>query len=605
MDDPNITIEDYIRLEEEKLIGMVRSVETEFPAIVFNGALTSEVALSCEPMVSPLNDNQIEFRISFDESDDEDYMVIYDKNSFSYKIISVNDLKMDSKNDNDKVNIPSSSDPTISYFDDFDYFKDFEKEFLAISYNDALTSKLDYSEPTISPQYIDEFDETSLSEYDDEEQNVIYFNDLFPFNQRRYGISAPGLHKKPTDKSKSQEYSQIRASTDTKEFREELQKKQDQKAEAKKKSSLITMTKVIKKEFEKLESLKISDDSFTCNTSFEFFYKEFNQMSIMDDDLFTYEVEIPGLASVPCDLNDEDDSEQQITHGSDVDMEYDLSNVEFTKWLASKFYNHKTMDQYTKNELCIYWTRGDGEVELTDEESSDSYNNDEVAENFRIETNVFDFETPTCRAFKEFNYLLQIDLEILTKDIDGYNGVWKEPTLVEHYCEPFSFKSGHSKWPTCSWKDDGYCNGGNFPGVYIVGNILRYQNLEWYEALKDGKLKDEALKNKSIMEGIIDEDDESHNEGWRRWDGYEEKENDEEHENEERCELFDNPHQKTLVCNIKRFEMIKYSFGEDEEYVSIKEHEYDNLTMTNEDACRAYQEIFHRMDEGWVVTRVE
>ncbi|GJZ08773.1 hypothetical protein Tco_0543056, partial [Tanacetum coccineum] len=52
-------------LEEEK-------VSHGMP-IVFNDALMSEVALSCEPMVSPLNDNQIDFTISFDESDDEDY----------------------------------------------------------------------------------------------------------------------------------------------------------------------------------------------------------------------------------------------------------------------------------------------------------------------------------------------------------------------------------------------------------------------------------------------------------------------------------------------------------------------------------------------------
>ncbi|GKA23202.1 hypothetical protein Tco_0709164 [Tanacetum coccineum] len=70
-------------------------------------------------------------------------------------------------------------------------------------------------------------------------------------------------------------------------------------------------------------------------------------------------------------------------------------------------------------------------------------------------------------------------------------------------------------------KDDGYCNEGNFPEAYIVGNILRYQDLEWYEALKDSKLKEEALKNKAIMEGIIDEDDELNNEGWRRWDNFE------------------------------------------------------------------------------------
>ncbi|GKB43137.1 hypothetical protein Tco_0888079 [Tanacetum coccineum] len=75
-----------------------------------------------------------------------------------------------------------SSEPTVSYFNDFDYYKDFENEFLAIAYNDALTSKLDFSEPTVSPQHINEFDEISLFECDGEEQNVIYFNDLFPFN---------------------------------------------------------------------------------------------------------------------------------------------------------------------------------------------------------------------------------------------------------------------------------------------------------------------------------------------------------------------------------------------------------------------------------------
>ncbi|GJV85485.1 hypothetical protein Tco_1525383 [Tanacetum coccineum] len=166
MDDPNITMEEYIRLEEEKArrrgkvynwetatygkiwydedVHDLRSVETEFPAIVFNDTLMSE------PTISSPNNNEIDFRISFDESDNEDYT------------------------------------PTISYFDDLDFCKDFENEFPAIVYNDGLTSKLDFlTEPTISPQHIDEFnlkDEVSLSECDEEEQNVLNFNDLFPFN---------------------------------------------------------------------------------------------------------------------------------------------------------------------------------------------------------------------------------------------------------------------------------------------------------------------------------------------------------------------------------------------------------------------------------------
>ncbi|GJZ64160.1 hypothetical protein Tco_0620581 [Tanacetum coccineum] len=163
MNDPNITMEEYIRLEEEKArrygkvfnweaarygkiwydddIDDLRSVETEFPAIVFNDNLKSEETLSCEPTVSSLHSKEIDFKISFDESDNEDYTT---------------------------------------------FFKDFENEFSAIVYNDALTSKSNFlTEPTISPQHIDEFDlksETSLSKCDEKEQNVLYFNDLFPFN---------------------------------------------------------------------------------------------------------------------------------------------------------------------------------------------------------------------------------------------------------------------------------------------------------------------------------------------------------------------------------------------------------------------------------------
>ncbi|GJR86678.1 RNA-directed DNA polymerase, eukaryota [Tanacetum coccineum] len=96
MDDPNITMEEYIRLEEEKAqrhgqtfncqtatYGKMEycededdsftNFETEYPTIVFDD--TSDATLSCEPTVSPLNENEIDFRISFDESDDKDYMI--------------------------------------------------------------------------------------------------------------------------------------------------------------------------------------------------------------------------------------------------------------------------------------------------------------------------------------------------------------------------------------------------------------------------------------------------------------------------------------------------------------------------------------------------
>ncbi|GKA75364.1 hypothetical protein Tco_0781742 [Tanacetum coccineum] len=117
MDDLNMTMEEYIKLEEEKshrhgrvfnwqtaTYGKIRidddlhdlsSVEAEFLTIVINEAFAPQDALQCKSQVStPFND-EIDFRISFDESDDEDYIIIYDKNTFSYKMISVEILKMD------------------------------------------------------------------------------------------------------------------------------------------------------------------------------------------------------------------------------------------------------------------------------------------------------------------------------------------------------------------------------------------------------------------------------------------------------------------------------------------------------------------------------
>ncbi|GKC07684.1 hypothetical protein Tco_0999294 [Tanacetum coccineum] len=139
MDDPNITKAGYIQLEEEKAYrrgqkfnwetatyGKFRYFEdidyfkdfenqfpaivyndaltserdissdfkNEFPAIVYNDALTSEPEVSSEPMVSayPAIKIDFDFKISSSDSDDEDYTFIYDKISFSYKLVSINDL---------------------------------------------------------------------------------------------------------------------------------------------------------------------------------------------------------------------------------------------------------------------------------------------------------------------------------------------------------------------------------------------------------------------------------------------------------------------------------------------------------------------------------
>ncbi|GKE46572.1 hypothetical protein Tco_1477830 [Tanacetum coccineum] len=200
-------MEEYIKLEEEKArrrgrvfnwktatyrkikidddLYDLRFMEAEFPAIFIDDAFAPQDTLLCKSQVStPVND-EIDFRMSFDESNDEDYTIICDKNSFSYKMISFNSLKTNIENDKFMPSIPSP-EPAISCFDDLDFFKDFKNEFPAIVYNDAQTSKSDLlTELILIPQHIDEFnlnDETSVSEYDEEEQIIMDFNGLFPFN---------------------------------------------------------------------------------------------------------------------------------------------------------------------------------------------------------------------------------------------------------------------------------------------------------------------------------------------------------------------------------------------------------------------------------------
>ncbi|GJW48443.1 putative reverse transcriptase domain-containing protein [Tanacetum coccineum] len=75
----NWEIATYGKIWDNEDVHDLGSVETEFPAIVFNDTLISEVALSCEPMVSSLNNDEINFRISFDESDDKDCTDLSDK----------------------------------------------------------------------------------------------------------------------------------------------------------------------------------------------------------------------------------------------------------------------------------------------------------------------------------------------------------------------------------------------------------------------------------------------------------------------------------------------------------------------------------------------
>ncbi|GKC24713.1 hypothetical protein Tco_1026863 [Tanacetum coccineum] len=130
MDDPNITMEEYIQLMVDKARGGDQTFnwetathskeycddldsfidfETNFPAIVYNDASTSNQNISYEPTVSIYNaiKADIEFHISFSDSEDEDYTFIYNKGPSFFKLIPINDLNPKPVNEHVEINIES------------------------------------------------------------------------------------------------------------------------------------------------------------------------------------------------------------------------------------------------------------------------------------------------------------------------------------------------------------------------------------------------------------------------------------------------------------------------------------------------------------------
>nr|GEV37283.1 hypothetical protein [Tanacetum cinerariifolium] len=337
--------------------------------------------------------------------------------------------------------------------------------------------------------------------------------------------------------------------------------------------------KVIKERSEKLRLLKINDDSFAYNSPLGIIFDEFNRLSGMDDDLFTYEVEIPEVPSIHCEkkeVDDSDDGDLDIFQPRVCYDENDEIYAEVVIFDNKRFM--RLMDIIVEQWLDLI---GYDEVELTNEEFSDPddenlINKDEVVEIFRIKTEIFDFETPVCKAFNKFNYLLKIDVDLLTSDIlrfktyDEFKNEWMDkwnkgiPWVLEepwskneipiddipHICKPFCLKNRNDEEAIHEERK--------------INNEHNIDNLDY------GLVQDNASYH-------------ANNEEYK----------------EDRCEMLKNPCQKPSVCKIKRFELIKYSFGPAENYISIKECEHDDWKRTEDDACHAYQEIFCMMDEGW------
>ncbi|GJZ77401.1 hypothetical protein Tco_0642073 [Tanacetum coccineum] len=330
----------------------------------------------------------------------------------------------------------------------------------------------------------------------------------------------------------------------------------------------------------------------------------------------------------------------------------------------------------------MFYQLSDNNEEMETDEDDDP---DDIADIFNIKGNLFDFETPLCKAFNEFNYLLKIDINLFTFDIQEIktyeeheyelnnnmtedlkkpwtdNGVPYQ--LCDHICEPYRFKNGKSKWPTCSLDIDRFYNGEELPVMVRVECMTYFQDHKWYDELADGKLKEEALMHKARFEescgdstlGVMkfcawlkNSFENFHEldhhvlvkmeECWWKVNTYEhapftrwENHGHGPYANTKIKKAYDpyldinrifgrnyeannagntqdnQEHKKedhdSSIYHVRRFEMIKYSFDADDEYVVIKEHKHFDHSRTNIEACQAYRELFRIMDEGWLVTK--
>ncbi|GKA26965.1 hypothetical protein Tco_0713133 [Tanacetum coccineum] len=338
-----------------------------------------------------------------------------------------------------------------------------------------------------------------------------------------------------------------------------------------------------------------------------------------------------------------DIKKQWATHGIDADMEYDPSDVEFTEWLALKFYNHKTIYQYTKNVLWIYWTRGKDEVELTDEEFS-NLDNKNLIDKDEIDINLL---TSDILRFKTYDEFKNEWMDEWNKGIPWVpEEPWPENEIpiddIHHICEPFRFKNGKDgklmeealkkkaiyerSWGNATQGVLNFCAwlNGCFRNFHELSYELLVKLKEYWWKMNDHECSpfynwknhiNGAYVNTNIDANYNPYLDVSrtfnNHEGWNdEKDILKEMEPNDDHGignlnndlvrdnasyhannkeyKENRCELLGNPRQELSVCEIRRFEIIKYSFGPAEKNLAIKECEYDDLTKIKDDACHAY-----------------
>ncbi|GJV35699.1 hypothetical protein Tco_1408176 [Tanacetum coccineum] len=149
-----------------------------------------------------------------------------------------------------------------------------------------------------------------------------------------------------------------------------------------------------------------------------------------------------------------------------------------SEWFTKEYIGSiTTWDNMFEKFIMKFHHLSDHDEEEETEKDDNPNETDNVPEIFKIEGYLFDFETPLCEAFNEFNYLLKIDTDMFTYDIQNFKKYKRE------------LNNDIARGPEEPWSKNG----------------VPYQLYhKWYDELADGKLKSRTLALKAKVEGSFE-----------------------------------------------------------------------------------------------------
>nr|GEW01934.1 hypothetical protein [Tanacetum cinerariifolium] len=152
-----------------------------------------------------------------------------------------------------------------------------------------------------------------------------------------------------------------------------------------------------------------------------------------------------------------------------------------------------TWENLVEKSIQKFYQPSDDKEEMEADEDDDP---DDIVEIFKIEGNLSDFDTPLCKAFNEFNYLLKIDTDLFTFDMQGiktYEEYGLNNNMMGDLEEPWNYVANNTGNTQGNKKEH------HDPSIYHVRRFEMIKHSfdadEEYVAIKEHEHLDHSITN--------------------------------------------------------------------------------------------------------------